>query len=319
MTFTITIELEDETAIRIIQNLPESERDRIIEKYLILGDTVLRYAQVTTSEASLQNFLKPMMHQLDTTVVQLNQLHAHYNTLLVGHQETLQKHQQTLDRVLPVLTTSSTRGAVTNEAVFQALQQGFRTDTITDVSSKSKYTDITATILGTHHEILIELKDWTTDVASAEVEKFWRDMEVRKAKVGCFVSMNTKIQTVTSDFCIETKGAQIGIFVVNTVFGHQGYILAYAMARQFEQLLESQSAAPNSGKVDLIAKVINNQLMAVKDEIATLAKLKSDVDKVRDQMSKDLGRVSEKMDKLRERVENIVSDVLRDFACELTE
>ena len=58
--YQLTVEVKDKRAIEIVENLPISERDRTIEKYIIIGDTVIKYASIVTSEASLQQFFEPI-------------------------------------------------------------------------------------------------------------------------------------------------------------------------------------------------------------------------------------------------------------------
>ena len=49
-SYEMVLRLKDERAIDIAKRLPESERSQIIEKYIVIGDTVVRYASIVTSE-----------------------------------------------------------------------------------------------------------------------------------------------------------------------------------------------------------------------------------------------------------------------------
>lgn len=308
----ITIELTDPRVIDLIASLPESDQSAYIERCILLSDTVMRYAQVTTSEANLRRYFEPTLNGLDSAIHSLRQLHTTYEGVF-GTQ------QQTLERLVPAMAASVTRGAITNEAVFQSLCESFRDDVALDVSSKAKYTDLCFTPVGCGTPVLIELKDHTNDVPSAEVGKFWRDMDERKARIGVFVSMNTRIQTLTSNFAIQTRGAQIGVFIVNSEFGNRGYILAYALARRLMLALEDRAHAPDMDKISFMAKVLNRQLRQVGDEIRTLADMKDNLEKAHSDFSGKLTRITVKMDNLRQRVQDIVDDTLRDFAEELPE
>lgn len=378
----ITITLEDEKAIEIVEALPDTERDRIIERYILLGDTVARYAAITASDDSFAKFFNTPLMQLqniadslakagrqleetlpvkidahtggisgkiEATVTSLttsiNESRTRLETQLpesvksqVGEAvaqitattEALQNlHKQyegllteqhtALGRVIPTLSKSSTRGAVTNEAIFQSLQEGFRTDAFTDISGKSRYTDITAEPPGTLHPILIELKDYTNDVPSKEVDKFWRDMEARNAQIGCFFSMYTRIQTVTSDFCIIANGNRIGIFMVNEVFNHQGHTMAYAVARKLLEVLNTQSGGGDADKYDFMVRVLNNQLRTIRDHMKDLEQIKQDILDAQAKIDKDLNKAADRVGNLRTRIEGIVDDIFRDFAAELTD
>ena len=72
-------------------------------------------------------------------------------------------------------------------------------------------------------------------------------------------------------------------------------------------------------KISFMAKVLNRQLRQVGDEIRTLADMKDTLEKAHSDFSGKLTRITMKMDNLRQRVQNIVDDTLRDFAEELPE
>jgi len=312
MTMQITLELTDPRVIDLIASLPEADQSAYVERCILLSDTVMRYAQVTTSEANLQQYFQPTLNGLDGAIRTLTQLHMTYDGVF-GTQ------YQTLERIIPAMAASATHGAITNEAVFQSLCESFRDDAALDVSGKAKYTDLCFTPAGCGTPVLIELKDYTNDVPSGEVDKFWRDLDMRGAKVGVFVSMQTRIQTLTSDFTIQTRGGQLGVFIVNSEFGHRGYLLAYALARRLMLALEDRAHAPDMDKLGFMAKVLNRHLRQVGDEMKTLGGMKDDLEKAHTDFSGKLTRITGKMDGLRQRVQNIVEDTLRDFAEELPE
>jgi hypothetical protein len=345
MALELTIVLEDEKAIAIVEAMSDNERDRIIEQFILLGDTVARYATITASEESFQRFFDPTVQrlemlgenllstrqqletnvptaikaQLDAVITQiqdatasLTTLHSGYNTLFAGQHEMLGK-------VIPTLAKSSTRGALTNEAIFLSLQESFREDYFEDVSGKARYADILCQPSGALHPVLIELKDYTGDVPSKDVDKFWRDMDARNARVGCFFSMYTRIQTVTSDFCIVPNGDQIGIFLVNEVFNHQGHILAYTVARKLQEMLCVQGGIGSVDKYGFMVKVLNNQLCAIRDQVQDLEQIKNDIEATQQEMDKRLRKVADHLGNLRTRIEGIVDDVFRDFADELSD
>lgn len=305
----ITIELNDPQVIALLTSLPEAERSTYIERSILLSDTVMRYAQVTASEANLQRYFEPSLNGLNGAITTLAQLHTTYQSVFATQ-------HQTLEKVIPAMAASVTRGAITNEAVYQALCDSFRDDEAQDVSGKTKFTDLCFTPAGCSNPILIELKDHTNDVPSAEVEKFWRDMDVRKARVGVFISMNTRIQTLTNDFAIQMRGGQLGIFVVNREFGHRGYVLAYAMARRLLLALEDRAQALSADKLGFMTKVLNRHLHQIGEEMKVLGSLKDDLDKAQSDFNIKLSRITGKMDVLRQRVQTIVEDTLRDFSDE---
>ncbi len=49
--YELLLQLEDERAIKIVSGLPDAERNQIIEKYIIVGDTVIKYASIRNLES----------------------------------------------------------------------------------------------------------------------------------------------------------------------------------------------------------------------------------------------------------------------------
>ena len=329
--YEITLQLEDEKAIKIVKELPQNERDQIVEKYIIVGDTVIRYASIVTSEASLQRFFEPVITNLRTLSENLNTTIKQVEgkipetlkdslegiaTRLEGTATSFQTHQtnyaKMLSEIFPTLAKTK-RGAISSDIIFNELQDNFREDKFEDVSSAARFTDIIGTPSFASRPILIENKDWTDPVASSEVEKFWRDMEARNATIGCFFSLRSSIRTITKDFAIVPNGGSLGIFVVNEALDHRGHIFGYMVARKMLEVL-NQRPVVEAGKYELIAKVLNNRLQELKDKMSDFESIESEIWKAKDDVGKTLERIATKVSKLRNSIETVIEITFKDFS-----
>jgi len=334
--YQLALLLEDEKAIEIVKELPETERNQIIEKYIIIGDTVVKYASIVTSEASLQKFFDPVIRDLrklstdldnarknveenipSTLKARLGEIAQQLNDTANSFRTQQESYGKMLADIFPTLAKTK-RGAISCEVIFQELQESFREDKFEDVSSKARFTDILGTPPFASQPVLIENKDWTEPVASSEVEKFWRDMEARNATVGCFLSLHSPIRTVTSDFSIVPKGSALGIFVVSEAFSHRGHIFGYAVARKILEVL-GQRPVVEVGKYELMVKILNNRLQKLRLKMDDLESIESEMWKAKEDFAKSLERIAKRVSKLREAIETIIDSAFQDFLGDIEE
>ena len=328
MTQTLTITLTDPAAIALVNGLPEHERDRILERYLVLGETVARYATITASDESFQRFLGAPIQDLARVATHLDENRQRFaddaNRSVQRMEQqihtamtSMQSLRDDFSRVIPVMKTSVARGTVSEVSIFDGLCAAYRDCVFEDVSSIKQSTDILGKPNGMNGPIYIEIKDYTSDVPSAQVEKFWRDMETRKARVGCFISAQTRIATVTGNFAMVKKGDRIGIFVVNAEFNHQGHLYGFLIAWRLAEALEARGNALDAGKMDLIAKIVNHQLGVVQKQIDVIKDLEDLVAKSKKDMTDTMDKLSRRLAEIRTQIDTTISAALTQLDGEL--
>lgn len=209
LTFELT--LTEQKAIKIVNQMPEDQRDSIIEKYIILGDMVVSHASISTSKESVEAFFSPLRQDINTIREQL-------------------KH------IVPTVMTPAKRGEFTVEALFKSYEEHFMDDSFEDVSGISRYTDILATVYNSNTPVLIEVKDYTGDVPSTQVDKFWKDMETRDTKYGIFVSLRTKIAKCSSCINLKHNLDRTAIFVVDSELNHSGHLFAFYVVKKLMEI-----------------------------------------------------------------------------------
>ena len=306
----ISVELTDRLVVELLESMPQSEWPSFLERSVLLGETVRRYAQVTASEDNIQRFLEPSLNNLNGAVKSLAELQGTYQSVFA-------EQHQTLQRVIPAMTASQARGAVTNQSVFESLCMNFREDEPADVSRIPHAADLWFTPPGADTPILIELKDHTKPVPTEEVRKFWRDMEAQNARVGVFISMQTRITSVTHDFALISSQKRIGVFLVNSEFSYRGHLLAYTMARRLQFALQERNLVFDSDKLDLMTRILNRRLRLLRDEIKRLSDITTELDRARVDFDRHLSAIAGDLDGLRLRVQNLVDDTLDELVGEL--
>jgi restriction endonuclease Mrr len=341
----LQIEITDETAIQILNRFSEPERGQIAAKYIILGDTVINYAQLTTNQQNIQDHFTPItdkmvnhvnstmtaaFHQFElvrkelegkipqTVGAELGKL-AQPLAQLNNVTQLLNQLHETLSQTISTVAKPAKKGAFSCEIIFQSLKDTFSEDQFEDVSAtKARFTDIVAIPSSSKQPIYIEVKDYAKSVPSEEVQKFWRDLEVRQATIGCFISLKTAITNVTTDFRIQNNGSKMGVFVVSETMSGQGHLWAYQTARKIlEVMIPPTVDTGQSEKTEWIANLLNNRLQELKRHLQDFEKIQNDLEKSKDTIEKSLSSVTKKVTELRTKLQSTIDMTLQDFPQEV--
>lgn len=243
----MSLSLKDPRAIEIVQNLPEEQRNSIIEKYIILGDMVVTHASISTSKESVERFFSPLRTDIDTIREQI-------------------KH------IVPTITTPMKKGEITVKSIFESFKEHFMDDSFEDVSRIGKYSDILATT-DSRANILIELKDYKNEVPSAEVDKFWRDMEVRDSDYGIFISMRSAISKCSSCINIKRNMNKTAIFIVNSDLNWKGHLFAFYVIKKIVEIERLE-------KEELVNQDIEKSIKLLHNTIEDIQKLSEDLEEI---------------------------------------
>lgn len=280
--------LSDPRAIKIVENMPEEQRDSIIEKYIILGDMVVTHASISTSKESVEAFFSPLRQDID----------------LIREQ---------LKYIVPAVMTPARRGKFTVEALYQSYEDHFMDDSFEDVSASGKYTDILATVSNSNTSVLIEVKDWTSDVTTKEVDKFWRDMEVRDTKYGIFVSLRTKIAKISSCINIKNNLDRTAVFIVDSELNHSGHLFAFYVVKKLIELetLKIQDK-PTEDLSKTIAKV-NDIITEIQTLSNSLEKINNTADGLKTRCIRDLDIITAVVKDYKRKLSIQIEDAFTEF------
>jgi len=252
----IEVVLRAPQAIEIVENLPKETRDEIIEKYIILGNMVVTHASISTSKETVENFFTPLRSDIETIRAQLK-------------------------LIVPTIAVPVSKGAVSVENIFKSFEEHFMDDSFEDVSAIGKYADIKATTSETKIDVLIELKDYSGSIPTAEVEKFWRDMERRDSRYGIFVSMRSGITKISGPIKLETKINRTAIFVIESELNWCGHLFAYYIIKK---LIELEGVKQKELRGEELAKVIsriNNSLIEIQKDTKIIEEIQDTADKLK--------------------------------------
>jgi len=252
----LKLTLKDPRAIKIVENIPVKQRDEIIEKYIILGEMVVSHASIATRKETVEDFFSPLRSDIEMIREQLRQ-------------------------IVPTITIPAKKGEITVETIFNSLKEHFMDDSFEDVSAIGKYADILATTGDTQTPILIELKDYTNIVPSAEIDKFWRDMERRGTRYGIFISMRSGITKCSSCINLKTRMNKTAIFVVNSELNWSGHLFAHYVIKKLIELEAMKKKELKGEELSKIITKVNNHVIELQKNVETIDEIQTIADNLR--------------------------------------
>ena len=284
----LEVYLKDPRAIEIVKNIPMISRNEIIEKYIILGEMVASHASISTSKETIEDFFSPLKTDIDSIRDQLK-------------------------LIIPTIAAPAKKGKMTVDAVFDSLREHFLDDSFEDVSTTGKFADILATTAETKTPVLIELKDYKGTVPSAEIKKFWRDVERRGAKYGIFISMRSGISRCSSCINVKTQINKTAIFVNNSELNYSGHVFAYYVIKKIAEIESVKRRDLRREEIcDVISKV-NKHLIDLQRTVESIDHIGDIANGLRTTCKKKLDELVNLSNMLKRNMIEGINEVLNDL------
>lgn len=210
--------LLDKTAL-LFQDIPKSQElsSKLQESIRDLQKSIVEESRKVSGQQSVQEFLVSMDQKFNTTQLLLT---SSYEKMDSGLKEikTAQEHQwgsvkenhQSVQELLRKMDNSSFKGKIGENLVFHILQNLFPSSQVDFVGTTKETGDFILERRG-KPKILIENKNWDTNVPRDEVEKFMRDTAIQNCS-GLFLSQHTGIAN-KENFEINVQDGNILLYV----------------------------------------------------------------------------------------------------------
>jgi len=284
----LTLTLRDPRAKEIVEAIPVKQRDEAIEKFIILGDMVVTHASISTSKETVEQFFEPLTQDIENIREQLRQ-------------------------IVPTVKTPSMKGKITVEAVYHSLREHFMDDSFEDVSRIGKYSDILATTAESKTPVLIELKDYDNTVPTIEVEKFWRDIELRGTRYGIFISMRTGITKCSSCITLKTEMNKTAVFVNNSELNWSGHIFAFYVIKKIAELESIKKKELKDEEVNKVIAKVNKHIQDLQKQVDSIEKIIEISEKLKTTAKNSLEDLISISNALKRNMNEKIKDVLSDL------
>jgi hypothetical protein len=284
----IELTLKDPRAIKIVEDIPTEKRNEVIEKYIILGDMVTSYASISANKETVEEFFSPLKNDIDTI-------------------------REQLSRIVPTMASSTRKGKMTVDAVFDSLREHFMDDSFEDVSGTGKNADILATTADSKIPILIELKDYSGTVPHKEVDKFWRDMERRGTKYGIFISMRSGIRNCSSCITVKTEINRTAVFVNNSELNWSGHLFAYYVIKKIAELEYLERKGLKGEEIEQVVAKLNNHVLELQRNIESIDKIEDIADNLRATCKKKLDELIDFSNTIKRSMNEKIKEIIADL------
>ncbi len=290
----LEITINDPQAVEIVKSIPKDKRDEIIEKYILLGNMVVSQAEINTSTESVENFFAPLRSDINMI-------------------------REQLKLIIPTISTPALKGTMTLENLYSSFQEHFMDDSFEDVSDIGKYADIKATTIENKTEILIESKDYSGKIPTAEVDKFWRDMERRNAKYGIFISLRSGITKVSTCLKLESNMGRTAIFVVNNELNYSGHLFAYYIIKKIIELEHFKKQELKGEDLTKVVSKLNNVLKEIQSDTKLIEEIQTIADSLKTTCDTRLTKLIDLANIYKRKIEEKINETLQSVKVEVSQ
>jgi hypothetical protein len=208
-SFKLAATITDPNLVSWLEEIPEEHLSARVEDTLRAGHFVLNLVQAAAGEEQMSRYFRPVTDQMEG---------------LKG----------ILDEIMGRASASQQIGKLGEQFAVSQLTEAFPGDHFEDVSGKAQEADIRAWFdVGDEQpvEARIEVKLYTNDVPTAELDKFRRDLKTTGVRFGLMVSMASRLTGMQTPLKIEELEGALAVFVSRAGLDGVRLIAAAAMLK----------------------------------------------------------------------------------------
>jgi len=208
-SFKLRVEITDPNLVEWLEEIPEDHLSARVQDTLRAGHFVLNLVQAAAGEEQMSRYFRPVTDRME-------------------------RLGETLDDIMGRARASQQIGKLGERFAVNQLTEAFPGDRFEDVSGKAQEADIRAWFdVGDEQpvEARIEVKLYTNDVPTAELDKFRRDLKKTGVRFGLMVSMASRLTGMQTPLKIEELEGALAVFVSRAGLDGVRLIAAAAMLK----------------------------------------------------------------------------------------
>jgi hypothetical protein len=274
-----TSHLVDKTAL-LFQDIPKSH-DKLQESLRDIQKCIIEESNRVSTGKTLQEFMFSIEQKFSSTQLLLNSSYEKMDhglkeiKLTQDHQhhtikELSTMNQQSVQDLLRKMDNSCSKGKVSETILFHMLQSMYPSAELNFVGTTKESGDFMLERTN-KPKLLIENKNWETNVARDEVEKFMRDTSIQNC-CGLFLSQNTGIAN-KENYEINVQNGNILMYVHHVNNNPEKIKIAIDIIDHFKEQVDSLE---QNVEVDSIPK---EMLKKINEEYKTFIFKKTEMQK----------------------------------------
>ena len=283
-----------------IKDIPEDELPRVINRTLKLGHIVLSLSEISINP--LNTLFQPLKHDMKNLMQE-----GKFNMEQIGGriQSNIDEIKNSVDYLTKSKNTSSLKGKLGEITIEKVIKDSFPDDTLINMSKATAESDYH--FIFDDQKIMIEIKTYSSNVPTAEIEKFKRDMKRNGCENGIFISTTSGV-TGHKRFEIEELDQRI-IYIPNS--GLEGGSLVWAIL-MLKNLIKYKfkSQLINKGQFKEIFEGFNQ-------EFTNICKLKHELIKSKQTIEQIFDNLYLKTADIEVKIRSIIDDAEHKLSLEL--
>jgi len=207
--FDLSVTIDDEELVEWLEELDDENLAEQVQSTLRAGHFMLNLVQAAAGEEQMEKFFRPVTEQMEDL-------------------------QETLETIIRSSQKSQRIGEIGEEIVAKQLKDAFPADSFDVVSKSGHEADIRAMFdLGTgdSYEARIEVKLYSGDVPSKELDKFRRDLESTGVRYGLMVSLASRLTGMKGSVQVEETADYTAVYLSNSGLDGVNLVSAAAMLK----------------------------------------------------------------------------------------
>lgn len=270
--FNLNIPITRPDVVEWLLTVPPDKLPSVVENTLAAGNMVLSLLQASTGEESMQRFFRPVL-------------------------EPMNNLKSTIEGILRATQKSQKLGELGEEIVAEQLKSAFPGDDFQVVSKQEHQADIHAVFAlpnGESCKALIEVKLYSGDVPSLEIEKFRRDLVETGFRFGLMVSLTSRLTGITGPLHLEESPDYLAVFVPNAGLDGHHLLCAAAMLKAIVLYQARTACLIPTGAIEQAYLRLNSELQELKEVAAEVHDLKNSLQEAQQNLAGIFGKVTEK-------------------------
>jgi hypothetical protein len=251
--FQLQVDIRRPDVVEWLRTVPPDKLPQVVENTLAAGNLALSLLQASSGEESMQRFFRPVL-------------------------EPMMQLKDTIEDILKASQKSQRLGQMGENIVCEQLKTAFPEDDFELVSAEGHRADIHATFVVGRQEkrkALIEVKLYSDDVPSEEIEKFRRDLDATGFGYGLFVSLGSRLAGISGPLHLEESSKCLAVYVPNAGLDGHRLLCAAAMVKAivlYQARARSVGLVPTDAIEQAWARLNSEvqELKGVSDELGSL-------------------------------------------------
>lgn len=256
-----------------LSGLPDERLRDEVERTLAAGHLVLTLMTASSGEETMKRFFSPVVNRMGEL-------------------------EKTIQQLLGATQKSQRLGELGETIVAQQLTRAFPTDQFQITAKTGHVADIHATFdlgEGKKREAIVEVKLYTNDVPTPEIDKFRKDLATTGKGYGLMVSLTSRLTGINGPVHVEEGPDYVAVYVPNAGTDGWGLLWGAAVLKSIMQYRARAGAGRllPTGAIEQAWQRIEREVKTLDEVLGSLQAITAQVTRAREAVLKPLDELTQ--------------------------